>query len=269
VKFRSLLTSALPFVVIVSATALAADVESLPGGPAPKKQIAQKCLDDIEVFERELWRIGFGVLPPKTYPESASPGYSDFFIPGVPPTPRKQMRALRDAATVYAFEGDEQSCQRMLSSMREVYQGHQKLVGSEADSREARTAWRRAHLARAVPVTGMKRLMRADIVIGGDLRNAKDEKLGEITDIVLDPERKQVAYVLVARGGFLGIGQQLRAVRWADLRATDDHEIYLLDVAPTALDNAPAVDRKNFAQTADASWRDKLDAYWGNALKRR
>lgn len=111
------------------------------------------------------------------------------------------MQSLRDAAYVYALDGDEQSCQRVLASMREIYQEHQELVGLESDDPNARTAWRRAHLARATPVTEMSRLMRADVVVGADIRTPDDEKLGEIEDVVIDPERQAIAYVLASRGG--------------------------------------------------------------------
>lgn len=251
----------------VAAGASAADVESLPGAAAPKKQLAQKCLDDLQAFEEQLWRVGFGALPPGGYGASAPPGYSDYYVYGVEATPRKKIEALRDAAYVYAFDGDEQSCQRELAAMRAVYNEHQKLIGTETDDPNARTVWRRAHLARAEPVAKMNHLMRADILIGSEIRNLKDERLGEISDLVLNPEQHDILYVLVSRGGFLGLGGKLVAVRWRDLRATEDHELYVLDVAPKVMDEAPAVDRGNFARTASQEWQRALNQYWDRALK--
>lgn len=96
--------------------------------------------------------------------------------------------------------------------MRQTYERHQKLVGAEADDPSLRVSWPRAHLETAQPVTGMTRLMRADIVIGAEIGTAKDEKVGEIEDVVLDPVQQNIAYVLASRGGFLGIGEKLVAV---------------------------------------------------------
>jgi sporulation protein YlmC with PRC-barrel domain len=42
--------------------------------------------------------------------------------------------------------------------------------------------------------------------------------LGRIHDIVLTPDLQSVSYVVVSRGGFLGIGNELHAVPWSDVR---------------------------------------------------
>lgn len=239
----------------------AADVEGLPGGAGQERQVAQQCLTDLRAFEDELASVGFGVVAPGGY----GAGYSVFGMTG---TPRQKMQSLRDAAYVYALDGDEQSCQRVLASMREIYQEHQELVGLESDDPNARTAWRRAHLARATPVTEMSRLMRADVVVGADIRTPDDEKLGEIEDVVIDPERQAIAYVLASRGGFLGLGEELVAIRWADLRATADHEVFVLDASIDAFASAPKVERGSFEETSDDSWRSNLDQYWGRAVQK-
>lgn len=242
----------------------AADVESLPDGAADQQgQVAQQCLTDLWAFEDELARVGFGVLAPSGY----GAGYSGYgTVYGTSGTPRQKMQSLSDAAYIYAFDGNEQSCQMVLASMRQVYQEHQKLVGLESDDPNARTAWRRAHLERATPLTQMSSLMRADIIIGADIRTPEDEELGEIEDIVLDPDRQTIAYVLASRGGFLGLGEELVAVRWSDLRATTDHEIYVLDASPEVFAAAPKVERGSFDKSSGDSWRNSLDQYWAGVV---
>lgn len=44
--------------------------------------------------------------------------------------------------------------------------------------------------------------------------------------------KRDILYVLASHGGFLGLGDKLVAVRWIDLRATEDRQMYVLDVAP-------------------------------------
>ena len=237
----------------------AADVEGLPGGTGQERQVAQQCLTDLRNFEDELARVGFGVLAPGGYGTTS-------YIYGIAGTPRQKMQVFRDAAFAYAFEGDGESCQGVLASMRQVYQEHQGLVGYEADDPDTRTAWRRAHLAQATPMTEMDRLMRADVIIGADLRTPDDVKLGEIEDVVIEPRQQRLAYVLASRGGFLGLGEDLVAVRWADLRATADHEVYVLEATPEAFEAAPKVARGNFEESSDEAWRGALDQYWDGVL---
>lgn len=241
----------------------AADVESFPEASASEGQAARQCQSDLRAFEDELARVGFGVLAPGGY----GVGYGAYGAGyGLVSTPRQQIQALRDAADVYAFQGNEEACQTVLASMRQIYEQHDNLVGIEADDPEARRVWRRAHLANAVPLTEMDRLMRADVVMGAELRTPDDAKLGEIEDLVLDSKRQTVAYVLVSRGGFLGIGKELVAVRWSDLRATGDHEIFVLDAAAEAFAAAPIVERRNLEEGADEAWRSSLDQYWAGVV---
>lgn len=257
---QQLLVSA-ALAVGLTSTVLAADVETLERAKPDQQAIAQQCLEDLQAFDQQLNDLGFGVVPPGGYGLGGPTGY------GFPGTPRQDIQALRSAALVLAYEGDEKACQEVLSKMHETFEEHQKLVGLEADDPEARSAWRRAHLANAKPIAEMDWLMRADVVIGADLRNPEDEKLGEIEDVVLDPADRSIAYVLVSRGGFLGMGIELVAVPWQDLRATADHEIFVLDVPMAAFEDAPAVDSANFAQTASQSWRQQMDRFWDEQLK--
>jgi len=245
----------------------AADVESLPEASASDGQVARQCQSDLREFENELQQVGFGILAPGG---GYGVGYSTYSTGyGLIVTPRQQLQALRDAADVYASQGNEEACQTVLASMRQIYEEHDGLVGIEADDPQIRTAWRRAHLANAVPVTEMDRLMRADVVMGAELRTPDDVALGEIEDVVLDPQRQTIAYVLVSRGGFLGIGRELVAVRWSDLRTTDDHEIYVLDTAPESFAAAPKVVRRNFEESAGEAWRSSLDQYWAGVIDKR
>ncbi len=262
--------AALGLVVAVSSAPLAvraADAESLPSEAAQPQQVAQSCLADLQAFEDELARVGFGVLASGGYGYGYGTGYAGLgTIYGGAGTPRQKMQSLGNAAYVFAFDGDDQSCQTVLASMRKVYQEHQRLVGLENDDPNARLAWRRAHLAQATPVTEMDSLMRADVVIGADIRTPEDEALGKIEDVVLDPAGQAIAYVLVSRGGFLGLGGELVAVRWSDLRATSDHEIYVLNTSPETFAAAPKVEPDSFEETSGENWRSMLDQYWSGAL---
>jgi len=257
--------SAAGMAIIFSTAVLAADAETLPGSGTAKRAAASQCLNNLRAFDKMLAKTGFGVLPPAGYGASAPAGYYGWGIE----TPRHKIRSLREAAYVYALSDDEQSCEMILSSMQKIYEDHQKrLAGQKGDDLDTRRQWRRAHLSTAKPVAQMDHLMRADVFIGSELRNLKDEKLGEIKDLVLNPEKQDILYVLVSRGGFLGLGEKLVAVRWSDLRATEDHELYVLDAQAKALDDAPKVGRGNFEKTADADWRRSLSEYWDRVLKR-
>lgn len=49
------------------------------------------------------------------------------------------------------------------------------------------------------------------------------EVAGSVADVVLDLERGCIAYVAIASGGFLGVGERRFAVPWTALRAEGRH----------------------------------------------
>jgi sporulation protein YlmC with PRC-barrel domain len=122
-------------------------------------------------------------------------------------------------------------------------------------------------LVTAQPVGELERTMRIDNVLGADVRNLQDEDLGDIEDVVLD-DQGDLSYVLVGRGGFFGVGQDLVPVRWQDLRAVPDLDTFVLDVDEQAFEQAPAVDRDVFADSdAYAQRRQEIDSYWEEHLQ--
>lgn len=239
--------------------AKAAERETLP--PRYQGVIAEKCFRDLDRFDTRLHESGFGVLAPGTYKAFSAHRY---FLDGG--SPRQQIRTLRKAANDLAMRGNEAECQVLLGSMRKLYSKHQRAGGREGSSPKKRTAWRRAHLARAHRVTAMNRPIHAAILIGAELRNIKDQRLGEIVDVIFGAEQARAQLVLVARGGFLGFGGDIVAVRWNDLRATEDHELFVLDVKLTDFKKAPIINGLSLPKVVRGPWRDALDKFWENAL---
>jgi hypothetical protein len=60
--------------------------------------------------------------------------------------------------------------------------------------------------------------VRASTLIGSSVRNASDEKIGTIDELMIN--RNQVVYAILQVGGFLGIGGYLVAVPFESLKIT-------------------------------------------------
>jgi sporulation protein YlmC with PRC-barrel domain len=60
----------------------------------------------------------------------------------------------------------------------------------------------------------MQQVSRASKIIGTKVKNPNGENLGDIKDLVIDPENGQVVYGVVSFGGILGIGDKLFAIPW-------------------------------------------------------
>lgn len=63
-----------------------------------------------------------------------------------------------------------------------------------------------------------------------DVYNAAGERLGEIEEIILDTRTGCVRYVVLALGGFLGIGRKRFAIPWSALTPDLNYQRCVLDV---------------------------------------
>ncbi len=109
-----------------------------------------------------------------------------------------------------------------------------------------------------------RRVYRASSLGGARVISNKGEKLGEIEDVVLDLERKTLAYAAISFGGFLGIGEKLFAVPWALLELKHDSEgkYFVFDVERQDLRDAPGFDPKNWPDVANPDWRSAIDEFY-------
>jgi sporulation protein YlmC with PRC-barrel domain len=102
-----------------------------------------------------------------------------------------------------------------------------------------------------------------DDLEGTDVRNLRDEYLGSISDLAFDARSGEITYVIVARGGFLGIGEEHVAVPWGAFRATPGFNSLILDVSENRLEQAPMVDPDTFADDSAVSTQDEeVNRYW-------
>ena len=95
---------------------------------------------------------------------------------------------------------------------------------------------------------------RGSKIIGTDVRNLKNEKIGEVKDIVLD-DKGTVAYAVVATGSFLGLRDKLHAVPWRALRTNAaGKDFFVLDMDKARLAQVPGFERSTWPDFADQRW---------------
>jgi sporulation protein YlmC with PRC-barrel domain len=88
---------------------------------------------------------------------------------------------------------------------------------------------------------------KAHNLVGMEIRNRQDEKLGEIKDLVLDLQSGKVAYATLAVGGFLGIGEKLIAVPTSALIPSEHSDKYLImDASRGEIVDAPGIPQTNW-----------------------
>ncbi|MCC2956154.1 PRC-barrel domain-containing protein [Massilia sp. IC2-477] len=111
-------------------------------------------------------------------------------------------------------------------------------------------------------------LMGADTLIGDSVVNAQEEDLGDIKEIMLDMQTGQVAYAVLAFGGFLGIGEKLFAVPWQALHLDTVNKRMVLNVEKERLKNAPGFDKDAWPDMSDMSWASSIHSFYGTDPQR-
>jgi sporulation protein YlmC with PRC-barrel domain len=236
-------------------------------GPAP----AETCLNDLRSFGSQMQKDGYwlgGEGYGYGYPlggygyeyglgsspaEDSAGGYVDA-------RPGYEIRMLFASADILARHGQQQPCEDLLATTRDIY----KLYVADMNQRGMPMAdvrgWRQEQIAAAQPVAGKNTSVRSDELLGVDVRNAQDEALGSVDDLVMSPQTGKIAYLVIARGGIFGIGKKYVPVPWEAFRVTPNVNLLVLYATKAAMDAAPQVNYAEFKTSGQQS--QKVDTYW-------
>ncbi|WP_229422833.1 PRC-barrel domain-containing protein [Telluria aromaticivorans] len=111
-------------------------------------------------------------------------------------------------------------------------------------------------------------LMGADTLISDSVVNAAEEDLGDIKEIMLDMQTGQVAYVVLAFGGFLGLGEKLFAVPWQALHLDTVNKRMVLNIEKDRLKTAPGFDKDAWPDMSDVTWASSIHSFYGTDISR-
>ena len=89
-------------------------------------------------------------------------------------------------------------------------------------------------------------VLKASNLIGMNVQGTDGKKLGQIKDLVIDPEEGGIDYAVLEFGGFAGIGDKYFAVPWEALQMDETNKKLSLDVHKKDLKNAPGFDKNNW-----------------------
>lgn len=89
-------------------------------------------------------------------------------------------------------------------------------------------------------------VLKASEVVGMNVQGTDGKKLGDIKDLVIDPEDGGVQYAVLDFGGFAGIGDKYFAVPWEALQLDKTNKKLSLDIHKKDLKDAPGFDKTNW-----------------------
>jgi sporulation protein YlmC with PRC-barrel domain len=107
---------------------------------------------------------------------------------------------------------------------------------------------------------------RVSQVIGADVKNSRDENLGEIEDLVFNLNNGDAQYAVLSFGGILGMGEKWFAIPMRMLRTTtNDDQEFVLDIDKDMLRNSPGFDHGSWPDFADPQFQSQLNRAYGDA----
>jgi hypothetical protein len=99
-------------------------------------------------------------------------------------------------------------------------------------------------------------------VEGTAVYNPKGERLGKVHHLMIDKYTGQVAYAVMAFGGFLGIGEKYHPLPWKMLTYDTRLGGYVVDLDRSKLENAPSYASTEAPDWSDRSYTARIDEYW-------
>ena len=106
------------------------------------------------------------------------------------------------------------------------------------------------------------RLIASDKVEGTSVRRSNGDKVGTIERVMIDKRGGKVAYAVMSFGGFLGIGDDYRALPWSVLRYNENLDAYELNITDQQLRGAPALASGWDTGTIDRGWERNIHDYY-------
>src|ERR1035437_4120669 len=104
---------------------------------------------------------------------------------------------------------------------------------------------------------------KASDLIGMTVNNYQNEKLGKVEDLAVDVESGRIVQVILSTGGFLGIGDTLRAVPPGALHHDIAQKVLHLDANKEKLKSAPKFEMSKWADYSDSDHLSGVYRHYG------
>jgi hypothetical protein len=97
-------------------------------------------------------------------------------------------------------------------------------------------------------------------VEGTPVFNPAGEKLGTVHSVMIHKQTGQVAYALLAFGGFLGIGAHVHPIPWEMLTFDRKRQGYIADITRDMIEDAPSLELDSTARPRESE--RAMYSYW-------
>jgi hypothetical protein len=108
--------------------------------------------------------------------------------------------------------------------------------------------------------------LRADEIIGAEVRTSDDKIVGEVRNIIFGTKDRR-DYIIVASGGFFVPGKDSIVVPIRSLQVSEDRASFYLLVTEAQVKNVPLMPDPDYHWLSDEAWRARNDALFAGVAK--
>jgi sporulation protein YlmC with PRC-barrel domain len=131
-------------------------------------------------------------------------------------------------------------------------------VKAKADLDKRKNLEARAEANAVTDERAVKKSNKASGLLGMEVRNQSNDKLGEIKDLVMNLNSGKVSYAVLAAGGFLGVGEKLLAVPVSAFKLAEDETHLVLNADRAKIQASVGFPATNWPDPND----QKTTGYW-------
>ena len=189
----------------------------------------------------------------------------------------RDLRSLRDAAFTLWSYGRHEDCERLLANIRELVAAPSMATmgGNDEEEADKQISAREPKVQRgaivhrndkgAKPLISINELapgLRADEIIGAEVRSSDDKIVGEVRNIVFGTKDRR-DYAVVASGGFFTTGKDSIVVPIRFLNVSQERDSFYLPIVEAKVKAVPLMPDQDYKWLADEIWRARNDALFG------
>jgi hypothetical protein len=189
----------------------------------------------------------------------------------------RDLRRLRDAAFTLWSYGRHDDCERLLANIRELVAGpsmstlgdndeeeaEKQIAAREPKARRGKSLGSRSELGAKplVKIIDLAPALRADEIMGAEVRTSDDKIVGEVRNIVFGTKDRQ-NYAVVASGGFFTRGNDSVVVPIRLLLVSQERNSFFLPIDEKKLRAVPLMPDHEYKWVTDVAWRTQNDAHF-------
>lgn len=106
-------------------------------------------------------------------------------------------------------------------------------------------------------------VLKASELIGMNVLGTDGKQLGDIKDLVINPDDGAIDYAVLDFGGFLGIKDKYFAIPWDALQVASDKSKILIDATKRDLKEAPGFDKSQWPDFGDVAQTTMIYEFYG------